>query len=81
MSRDSASWTVYTGGEGGVCSENGYFLHDEMLKPTEALDPMNNKCTISSLCWHLGPLLGDDDDDDDDGLRSFPPSPANLENF
>lgn len=64
-----------------LCSENGYFLHDEMLKPTEALDPMNNKCTISSLYWHLGPLLGDDDDDDDDGLRSFPPSPANLENF
>ena len=54
-----------------------------MLKPTEALDPMNNKCTISSLYWHLGPLLGGGggDDDDDDGLRSFPPSPANLENF
>ena len=44
---------------------------------------MNNKCTISSLYWHLGPLLGGGggDDDDDDGLRSFPPSPANLENF
>lgn len=42
-----------------IYSESSYFLHDEMLKPTEALDPMNNKCTISSLYWHLGPLLGD----------------------
>lgn len=27
-----------------------------MLKPTEALVSMNNKCTISILYWHLGHL-------------------------
>lgn len=32
------------------------FPYSEMLKSTEALVSMNNKCTISSLYWHLSPL-------------------------